>query len=137
MKKRTPVSKIMTTDIISVNKTQSLKEVSEIIETKHIRHVPVTSGDEIIGMLSKTDLNKISFINTIDGDELTSSIYDYLTIEQVMTKNIATVQVNDIIYDVANLLSRSDFHAVPVLEEEKLVGIVTSTDLIKYLVDQF
>jgi predicted transcriptional regulator len=101
MKKRTPVSKIMTTDIISVNKTQSLKEVSEIIETKHIRHVPVTSGDEIIGMLSKTDLNKISFINAIEGDELTSSIYDYLTIEQVMTKNIATVQVNDIIYDVA------------------------------------
>ena len=137
MKKRTPVSKIMTTDIISVNKTQSLKEVSEIIETKHIRHVPVTSGDEIIGMLSKTDLNKISFINTIDGDELTSSIYDYLTIEQVMTKNIATVQVNDIIYDVANLLSRSDFHAVPVLEDEKQVGIVTSRDLIRYLVDQY
>jgi CBS domain-containing protein len=137
MKKRTPVSKIMTTDIISVNKTQSLKEVSEIIETKHIRHVPVTSGDEIIGMLSKTDLNKISFINTIEGDELTSSIYDYLTIEQVMTKNIATVQVNDMIYDVAKLLSRSDFHAVPVLEDEKQVGIVTSRDLIRYLVDQY
>lgn len=137
MKKRTPISKIMTTEITSVNKTQSLKDVAEILKIQHIRHVPVISGNQIIGMLSQTDLSKISFINTMDGDELTSSIYDYLTIEQVMTKNVSTVKASDTIHDVANLLSKSDFHAVPVLQEEKLLGIVTSTDLIKYLVEQY
>ena len=137
MKKRTPISKIMSNDIITINKTQSIREVSEIIRYKNIRHVPVVSGEKIIGMLSKVDLQKISFVNTVDGDELTTALYDGLNIEQVMTKDVKVVQKNDTIYDVATILSKNEFHSLPVLENEKLVGIVTTTDLIKYLVDQY
>ncbi len=137
MKKRTPISKIMSNDIITINKTQSIREVSEIIRDKNIRHVPVVSGEKIIGMLSKVDLQKISFVNTVDGDELTTALYDGLNIEQVMTKDVKVVQKNDTIYDVATILSKNEFHSLPVLENEKLVGIVTNTDLIKYLVDQY
>lgn len=92
MKKRTPISKIMTEDIITVNKTQSIKEVSDIIKDKNIRHVPVVSGEKIIGMLSKVDLQKISFVNTVDSDDLTTALYDGLNIEQVMTKDVKVVQ---------------------------------------------
>ena len=137
MKKRTPISKIMSNDIITINKTQSIREVSEIIRDKNIRHVPVVSGEKIIGMLSKVDLQKISFVNTVDGDELTTALYDGLNIEQVMTKDVKVVQKDDTIYDVATILSKNEFHSLPVLENEKLVGIVTTTDLIKYLVDQY
>jgi CBS domain-containing protein len=52
MKKRTPISKIMSNDIITVNKSQSIREFSDIIEDKNIHHVPVVSGDKVIGMLS-------------------------------------------------------------------------------------
>ena len=137
MKKRTPISAIMTADILSVNSTNTLKEVTEIIKGKNIRHLPVVSGNEIIGMLSKTDLDKISFVNTMDGDEVTTAMYDALTIEQVMTTNIKTVQTTDTIYDVAYLLSKNEFHALPVLKGEKLAGIVTTTDLLEYLVSLF
>ena len=137
MKKRTPISKIMSNDIITINKTQSIREVSEIIRDKNIRHVPVVSGEKIIGMLSKVDLQKISFVNTVDGDELTTALYDGLNIEQVMTKDVKVVQKDDTIYDVATILSKNEFHSLPVLENEKLVGIITTTDLIKYLVDQY
>lgn len=54
-----------------------------------------------------------------------------------MTKDVKVVQKNDTIYDVATILSKNEFHSLPVLENEKLVGIVTTTDLIKYLVDQY
>ncbi|MCB0540847.1 MAG: CBS domain-containing protein, partial [Bacteroidetes bacterium] len=57
--------------------------------------------------------------------------------EQVMTKNIKTVQQEDLIVDVANILAHSHFHALPVLDGKKLVGIVTTTDLLKFLVDQY
>ncbi|MGB0593084.1 MAG: CBS domain-containing protein [Flavobacteriales bacterium] len=137
MKKRTPISKIMSNDIITVNKTQSIREVSEIIEDKYIHHVPVVSGDKVIGMLSKVDLQKISFVNSYDNDGLTTAMYDNLNIEQVMTKNVKVVQKSDTIYEVATILSKNEFHSLPVVEEEKLVGIVTTTDLIKYLVDQY
>ena len=137
MKKRTPVSKIMTTDILSVNITQSLREVEAIIKDEHIHHVPVVSGDKIIGMLSKTDLQKISFVNTVDGDGLTTAMYDNLSIDQVMTKNITTVEQEDTILDTATILSKNEFHALPVMADGKLVGIVTTTDLLKYLIDQY
>jgi CBS domain-containing protein len=137
MKKRTPISKIMTEDIITVNKTQSIKEVSDIIKDKNIRHVPVVSGEKIIGMLSKVDLQKISFVNTVDSDDLTTALYDGLNIEQVMTKDVKVVQKSDTIYEVASILSKNEFHSLPVVEQDKLVGIVTTTDLIKYLVDQY
>jgi CBS domain-containing protein len=137
MKKRTPISKIMSTDILSVNQTQTLKEVNEILKNKHVRHVPVVSGKKVIGMLSSTDIQKISFVNTVDGDELTTGMFDVLTIDQVMSKDLETMQHDDTIYDAAVLLSNKDFHAIPVLEGEDLVGIVTSTDLLKYLVEQY
>ena len=49
----------MSNDIITINKTQSIREVSDIIKDKNIRHVPVVSGEKVIGMLSKVDLQKI------------------------------------------------------------------------------
>lgn len=137
MKKRTPVSKIMSTGILSVNVTQSLHEVDSIIKDENIRHVPVVSGDKVIGMLSKTDLQKISFVNTFDGEGLTTAMYDNLSIEQVMTKDVHTVQQDDTILDVATILSKNEFHALPVTDGEKLVGIVTTTDLVKFLIDQY
>lgn len=137
MKKRTPVSKIMSTDIVSVNITQNLREVESAIKDEHIRHVPVVSGDKVIGMLSKTDLQKISFVNTVDGDSITTAMYDNLSIDQVMTKDVTTVQRDDTILDVATILSENEFHALPVTDAGKLVGIVTTTDLVKYLIDQY
>ena len=137
MKKRTPISQIMSKDIITVNLTQSIKEVSDLIDTEKIRHVPVVSGNKVIGMLSKTDLQKISFVNTVEGNELTTAMYDVLSIEQVMTKMLTSVQLTDTIQDAALLLSENDFHALPVLEGDNLVGIFTTTNLIKYLLEQY
>lgn len=132
-----PVSKIMTAEVLTVNATQSMHEVAELIKGKNIRHVPVVSGDKIIGMLSNTDLQKISFVNTVDGDNLTTAMYDNLTIEQVMTKNVTSVDQEDTILDVATILSKNEFHALPVTHNGKLAGIVTTTDLVKFLIDQY
>ena len=137
MKKRIPISKIMSTDIVTVHEKQSLHEVAQLINEKSIRHVPVVSGNKIVGMLSKTDLDKISFVNTVDGEQLTTLMYDVLTIAQVMTKNVLTIEHKDTIYDAALLLSENEFHALPVMDEDTLVGIVTTTDLIKFLLTLF
>ena len=127
----------MTSNIITLNKTQSIKEVSELLDNNNIHHMPVMSGDTLIGMLSRTDLEKISFVNSMEGEGLTTAMYDVLSIEQVMTKNLSVAQASDTIHDVAVTLSKNEFHALPVLEGGKVTGIVTTTDLIKYLIDQY
>lgn len=137
MKKRTPVSKIMSSEVVTVNKTQSLNDVEALLNEKKIRHIPVVSGKEVIGMISKVDLQKISFVNPVDGDQLTTTIYNEFSIEQVMTKNLKVIQKDDTIHEVAEILSTSEFHSLPVLDGQELVGIVTTTDLIKFLLDQY
>ena len=137
MKKRTPVSKIMSSEVVTVNKTQSLNDVEVLLNEKKIRHIPVVSGKEVIGMISKVDLQKISFVNPVDGDQLTTTIYNEFSIEQVMTKNLKVIQKDDTIHEVAEILSTSEFHSLPVLDGQELVGIVTTTDLIKFLLDQY
>lgn len=139
MKKRTPVSKIMTTNIIAINRTDDLETAERLFKENHIRHIPVVSGDVIIGMLSYSDLLRISFADAIGEDEsdVDTVVYNMFTIDQVMTKNVTTVSSNTTVKEVAEILSKNDFHALPVVDSGKLVGIITTTDLINYLLDQF
>ena len=139
MKKRTPISKIMTKNVITLNHTDELETAERLFKKNHIRHIPVVSGDIIKGILSYTDLLRISFADAIDEDEDTvdTVVYNMFTIEQVMVKNPTSVSSATTIKEVAELLAKQEFHALPVVDDGKLVGIVTTTDLINYLIDQF
>lgn len=139
MKKRTPISKIMTDKVITLNHTDDLFEAEKLFKENHIRHIPVVSGGNIIGMLSYTDLMRISFADAVDegAKDVDTSIYNMLSIEQVMTKKLITVSSDTTIKEVAEILAKNEFHALPVVDGGKLAGIVTTTDLINYLIEQF
>ncbi|QXP61149.1 CBS domain-containing protein [Olleya sp. HaHaR_3_96] len=139
MKKRTPVSEIMTNNVIALNKTDDLEKAEKLFKEHKIRHIPVVSGDQIIGMLSYTDLLRISFADAAEdyAVDVESVVYNMFTIEQVMAKNLVSVSSNSTIKEVAELLAQKEFHALPVVDNNVLVGIVTTTDLINYLIKQF
>ncbi|MBT8270998.1 MAG: CBS domain-containing protein [Bacteroidia bacterium] len=134
-----PVSDIMTKDVITVNRSDELETAELLFKKKHIRHIPVVQNDKIIGMLSYTDLLRISFADAVDEDESTvdTIVYNMFTIEQVMAKNVVSVTSETSIKEVAEILAQREFHAIPVVDDDRLVGIVTTTDLIIYLLDQF
>ena len=139
MKKRTPVSTIMTKNIIALNRTDDLETAEQLFKQHHIRHIPVVSGDVIIGMLSYTDLLRISFADASSEDEteVDTVVYNMFTIEQVMSKNVVTIHSETTIKEVAEILAKKEFHALPVVDDGELVGIVTTTDLINFLIEQF
>lgn len=139
MKKRTPVSEIMTKKVITLSLNDNLEKAETLFKKNKIRHIPVVNRDEIIGMLSYTDLLRISFADAVDEDDdkVDTIVYNMFTIEQVMAKKLVSVNVNSTIKEVAEILASKEFHALPVLDDNKLVGIVTTTDLINYLLEQF
>jgi CBS domain-containing membrane protein len=139
MKKRTPVSAIMTAEVITLNHTDSLDTAERLFKTKNIRHIPVVSGDAIIGMLSYTDLLRISFADATDDEDesVEAIVYNMFTIEQVMAKNLISITSDTLIKEAAEILAKKEFHALPIVDDGKLVGILTTTDLINYLLDQF
>ena len=139
MKKREPVSHIMTSNVITVNVANSLQEAEATLKSNNIRHIPVVSGEKLVGMLSLTDLLRISFVDNFGEGEgnVDTTVYNMLSIDQVMVGNPKCVSSTDSIRKVAEILSEREFHALPVVDDGKLVGIVTSTDLIKYLLEQY
>ncbi|MBT8258547.1 MAG: CBS domain-containing protein [Bacteroidia bacterium] len=139
MIKTRPVSDIMTRDVITVSRNDDLETAELMFKKKKIRHIPVVSGDIIVGMLSYTDLLRISFADAVDEDESTvdTIVYNMFTIEQVMAKNVMSVTPDTSIKEVAEILAAREFHAIPVVNDGHLLGIVTTTDLINYLLDQF
>lgn len=139
MKKREPVSRIMTSQVVTLSLDKSLDDAESMFKKHDFRHMPVVKGDKLIGMLSLTDLLRISFVDNY-GDEETAvdtAVYNMLSIEQVMVSKPVAVKSDQTIREVAEILSQKEFHALPVLEGDKLVGIVTTTDLIKYLLEQY
>ncbi len=139
MKKIVPVSKIMTSNVIKLILTDDLTKAERLFKKHHIRHIPVVNGNKIIGMLSYTDLLRISFADAVDDDTeiLDTTVYNMFTVEQVMAKKLIVISPETTIREAAEILSKNEFHALPVCMGDLLVGIVTTTDLIKYLIDQY
>jgi CBS domain-containing protein len=139
MKHRVPVSAIMTKNVIKLNVSDDLTKAEGLFKQNKIRHIPVVNGNKIVGMLSYTDLLRISFVDAVDDDAeiVDTTVYNMFTVEQVMAKKLITISPEETIREAAEILSRNEFHALPVCEGNLLVGIVTTTDLIKYLIDQY
>jgi len=139
MKNHVPVATIMTKNVIKLNSTDDLTKAEALFKKHHIRHIPVVQGNTIVGMLSLTDLLRISFADAVDEEpmEVDTTVYNMFSIEQVMARHLVTVSPETTIREVAEILASREFHALPVVLDELLVGIVTTTDLIKYLLAQY
>jgi CBS domain-containing membrane protein len=139
MKQKVPVSTIMTKNVVKLNLSDDLTKAEMLFKKHHIRHIPVVYSNKIVGMLSYTDLLRISFVDAIDDDEdvVDTTVYNMFTVEQVMAKKLVSISPDTTIKEAAQILATKEFHALPVCEGELLVGIVTTTDLIKYLIDQY
>lgn len=137
MKSSALISEIMTRDVITLSVYDRLEEAERIFHEKKIRHIPITENHRLVGMLSLTDLLRISYVDNFDDSSVGTTVYNMFGIEQVMVKEVMSISPEDSIRDAAEILASKEFHALPVVENGQLVGIVTTTDLIKYLLEQY
>ncbi len=133
-----PVRDIMTEEVYRIEADKDLPEAQKIFARHKIRHLPVVRNDHLVGILSLTDLQRLSFADSF-GDyetEVDDTIAEMLSIEQVMKHKPVTVSPDATIKEVAEILTGAEFHALPVVENDVLVGIVTTTDIISYLLKE-
>jgi CBS domain-containing protein len=129
----------MTDNLVKLNVNDTLTKAESLFKKNNIRHIPVVKNDAVVGILSYTDLMRISFADATDddGEAVETTVYDMFTLEQVMTSNVDVIAYDAHIKDAAELFTTKEYHALPVVKDNKLVGIVTTTDIIKHLVDQY
>jgi CBS domain-containing protein len=79
-----------------------------------IRHVPVIYGKQLVGIISKTDLNRLTFSSLFAGqDDADEAVFDMLTISQVMSHKPRVVKANETIKQVAEILLPKSFMLCP------------------------
>ena len=129
-----PLTEIMSHQVISIDLNENLDSAEKLMKKNHIRHLPVTKNDKLVGMLSLTDLQRISFANSFSESDQNedSAIYDMFSVSQIMTHHPLSMDYRDGIVKALHILSEREFHALPVVNEDKVVGIVTTTDVIRY-----
>lgn len=119
-----PLSSIMTRDVITADQDDSLSVARNIFLKNKVHHLPIVRGSQLVGILTTYDLFKLN------GQKAKN--FEDLTIKDVMTTHIATLEPEDKIGSAAELFLENLFHAVPIVKDGDLKGIVTSFDVIKY-----
>jgi len=128
----------MTKEVFTVQENEKLSAVVDIFRKHKIRHIPVLSGRKITGIISRTDINRLTFGALFENQEgADEAVLEILSLNQVMTSKPKVVSEEDSIKEIAEIFATEEFHALPVVANGELKGIVTTTDVIKYLLDQY
>lgn len=131
-----PVEDVMTKQVHTVDVNDKMMEVRKMMSNNHIRHAPVMRGEKLVGILSLTDVQRMTFSNTYGEAEADAddAISDMFSAEMIMHKDPETLDFNHTIKDAAKKFIDRDFHALPVIKDNHLVGIVTTTDILKFII---
>jgi acetoin utilization protein AcuB len=131
------VGRIMHTDLITVSPSTSLEDANILVKKKQIDHLLVVNDTgKLVGIISDRDLKQYwaSPATSLSNHELNYLLQQVL-VEMIMVKTVETVSPDTTIERAALVMQEKDINALPVMENDKLVGIITSTDVMGVLLD--
>lgn len=133
-----PISSIMTKNLITVTPEDKLTTIKEIFEKHNIHHIPVVRYKSIVGIVSKTDF--LYFLRGFSHNDEDKFVNDArlraYRAEDIMTKGMAKLESSERINVALEVFKVNRFHAIPVVDNDELVGIITTFDIIRALADE-
>lgn len=129
------VEQIMTKEVISILETAAFSEIKNIFANHHFHHIPVLGIDkQLKGIISKEDLTRANSILSLStGDKhLDTPELDQLCAKDIMSTYPVFLTPDDQIDLAADVFLSNKMHALPILEDGRLIGIVTTHDLLRY-----
>jgi acetoin utilization protein AcuB len=125
----------MKTNLLTITPDTSIFKAREMMDNHRISHLPVTDGKaHLVGMVTDRDLKEAwaSPATTLSVHELTYALQK-LTVANIMTKKVITATPDMTIERAAHIIHDKKIGALPVVKDDKLVGIITITDLMEVL----
>ena len=141
---------IMTIDVVTVSPNLEIIQAAKLLMEKRVNGFPVVEGEKLVGIICQSDLiaqqkefpvpSLFSFldgyISLTSGKHLESEIQKIAatSVGQAMTPNPVTVTPDTSIENIASLMVDKNFHTLPVVDQDRLVGIVGKEDVLRLLV---
>ncbi len=129
------VSEIMTKNVIVASTDYKLGVLEKMMENRNVGHIFITKLNHLLGVVSDGDIKRRkSYLAGTDASNSREEQTLDTTAHQIMTRELLTLKPESDILEAIELLLNHDIHSIPICKEgDKLVGVVTSTDLLKYL----
>lgn len=140
MKYAVKVSDIMTHSPITLSDESTIDEAVDLLNKHNFHHLPILdSNRKLVGMISMTDIDKIrtgmSIFKRKNLEELDEAIFRTAVTRYIMTHPVKSISGEANIIEAYKVFKKNRIHALPVLDDDKLVGIVTPIDLLSYFVE--
>ncbi|RCK71856.1 MAG: CBS domain protein [Anaerolineae bacterium] len=133
------VGERMSKPVITITPDTPLQEALALMRKEKVRRFPVVDKHgKLVGIVSEKDL-----LNASPSDATTLSIWEVnywlskVKVEEIMTKEVITTCVDCPIEEAARVMADRKIGALPVMEDDRLVGIITETDLFKIFLELF
>ena len=124
------LTKLSKRKCFTLSENDTLKTVSEKLQRHNIGAMPVlnTQDNNIIGIVSERDLARYIFNDEFQND---------LSVTEIMSKNLITCNLNTSVTELMEIITKNKIRHIPIMEEKKLLGMVSIGDVINYIIDQY
>ena len=119
------IKNLMSEDLITIDKDQNLSDALKLLRKHNVSRLPVTNNKELVGIISERDI-----ANKLGSSKYESMPASRLHVSSVMVKDVFTVPQTMQLDDVAKLMLENGIGSVPVMDDGKMVGIVSKADFV-------
>jgi acetoin utilization protein AcuB len=124
----------MSTNIEVVDRNDNLRTVEERMATKQLRHLPVLEQGEVVGLVTQRDLFKAAQSSAMGyGEKAQQAYLQSVRVKEIMTYPVVTIPPDTAVAAAADMMITKGIGCLPVVENQKLIGMVTKTDLLRCL----
>ncbi|MBI4736079.1 MAG: CBS domain-containing protein [candidate division NC10 bacterium] len=130
------VGRRMRTSLITVTKEATLARARELLHSHRIRHLPVVERERLLGILTDSDIRQASPSSAAGiSPDRTAAFLAQIPVTEAMVRDVRTVSPYTTVEEAARLMIEHKIGCLPVTEADRLVGIITETDILGVLVD--
>jgi acetoin utilization protein AcuB len=128
------VADVMTRQVVTIRPDTRIDKIHDLFEKNTFHHIPVVEHARLVGIISKTDYVKIRHMlaTTWGGITIVQDMYKDICAGDIMTQEPLKIESSDEIGLAADIFLTNALHALPVVDDGELVGIITSHDLLKH-----
>jgi acetoin utilization protein AcuB len=129
------VRDFMTTEVTSLQETDTLLDARMVFVRSSFRHLPVLRDKQVVGVVTEHDVRQFgpSLMSGVSPEEY-NRLLETTPVSRAMTRDPVTVRPDQPVFEAANLLHTRRFGCLPVVENGELVGIISTTDMLRLLV---
>jgi acetoin utilization protein AcuB len=121
------VQKYMSTNPHSIGREQPLAKAHDVMRENKIRHLPVLDGGRLVGMITLRDLHLVETLKDVDPKKI--------TVEEAMSSTVYSVSPEASLDDVVAEMAEHKYGSAVVMQNNKVVGIVTTVDVCRALAE--